>query len=128
MRALRFAGIVAAAGALFAACYKPQPEVLTLNGSIVTIDNRSAEEWTDVEIWLNTHFRMTAKSIPAHGRLQSPLNFFVAGFGQHFDYNRMQIRDLRLTATLPGGKRFEVKKAFEQDGLTGALSGLAKKK
>jgi hypothetical protein len=53
---------------------------------------------------------------------------FVAGFGQHFIFSRMQVRDLRLTATLPDGKPLEIKKEFEQDGLTGALVGMSKKK
>src|SRR5262245_53885726 len=119
---------IVAAAVLSAACYKPPPETLTLNGSMLTIDNHSADEWSNVEVWLNTHFRITTKSIPPRGRLQSPLNYFVAGFGQHFDYNRMQIRDLRLTATLPDGKRIEIKKEFEGDGLKGALAGFAKKK
>jgi hypothetical protein len=125
MRSLAVALTLAATAA---ACYKPPPEPLTLNGSMLTIDNPSSQEWSNVEVWLNTHYRITTKSIPPHGRLQSPLNFFVAGFGQHFEYARMQVKDLRLTATLPDGKRLEVKKAFERDGLSGVLAGMAKKK
>jgi hypothetical protein len=131
MRAPRVLVAIAAAAAL-SACSKPAPEALTLNGSTLTIDNHSKEEWTNVEVRLNTHFRITTQSIPARGRFFSPLNYFVAGFGaggaQRFDYNRMQIRDLRLTATTPDGKRIEIKKEFEGDGLKGALAGLAKKK
>jgi hypothetical protein len=127
MRPLTVACALAVAVAV-SACYKPPPETLTLSGSMLTIDNRSKQEWSNVEVWLNTYYRITAQSIPAGGRLQAPLNFFVAGLGQRFNYDKMQIRDLRLTATLPDGKRIEVKKDFEGDGLKGALSGMAKKR
>ena len=45
---------------------------------------------------------MTTPSIPPGGRFQAPLDTFVAGFGQRFDFSRMQVKDLRLTAKLPG--------------------------
>ena len=41
-----------------------------------------------------------------------PLDAFVAGFGQRFDYKRTQITDLRLKATLPDGTPLELKKEF----------------
>ena len=50
-----------------------------------------------------------------------PLDTFVAGFGQRFDFHRMQIKDLRLTAKLPDGTPLELKKQFEEGGLAGAL-------
>ena len=55
--------------------------------------------------------------------MQAPLDTFVAGFGQRFDFQRMQVTDLRLTAKLPDGKPLELKKEFEVGGLAGALGG-----
>jgi hypothetical protein len=75
-----------------------------------------------VEIWLNTYYRVTAASIPAGSRFQAPLDTFVAGFGQRFDFRRAQVHDLRLTATLPDGRALEIKKSFQAGGL-GALGG-----
>jgi len=88
---------------------------------MLTVDNRSSEEWKNVQIWLNTYYRVTAPSIPPMGRLQAPLDTFVAGFGQRFQFRRMQIRDLRLTATLPDGKPLEIKKEFASSGGLGAI-------
>ena len=51
---------------------------------------------SDVEIRLNRNHSVRTPSIPAGGRLQVPLDTFVAGFGQRFDYRRMPITDLRL--------------------------------
>ena len=60
--------------------------------------------------------------------MEVPLDMFVAGLGQRFDVRRAPIRDLRLTAKLPDGKPFDLKKEFEGDGLKGALEGIGKKR
>jgi hypothetical protein len=109
--------------ALVAGCSKPPQEPLKLEGNLLTVDNRSSQDWNAVEIWLNTHYRVTTSSIPAGGRFQVPLDAFVAGFGQRFDFRRAQIRDLRLVAKLPDGKPLELKKPFDGSGLAGALGG-----
>jgi|SRR6266850_10473 len=121
MRAL----IVGVAIAVMAAgCSTKGPEdPLKLDGNLLTVDNRSSQEWTAVEIWLNTHYRVTTNSIPAGGRFQVPLDAFVAGFGQRFNFKRQQIVDLRLAAKLPDGKPLELKKQFEAGGLAGMLGG-----
>jgi hypothetical protein len=103
-----------------AACSRPAVEPLKLDGNMLTVDNQSKTDWTNVEIWVNTYYRMKTGSIPAGGRFQAPLDTFVAGFGQRFDFRRAQINDLRLTATLPDGTPLEIKKEFVVGGL-GAL-------
>ena len=116
-------------GALASACSSPPPlEPMTLKGGMLTVDNRTRQNWANVEVWLNTHYRMQFRDIPAGGRMQAPLDFFVAGFGQHFSFNKQQVRDLRLTAKLPDGTTFESKKQFELDGLDSVLRDMAKKK
>jgi hypothetical protein len=119
MRAL-LAGLLVAAAA--AGCSKPPSDPLQLDGNILTVDNRTSTDWTNVEIWLNRSYRITAPLIPAKTRFQAPLDTFVAGFGQRFDHRRAQVKDLRLMATLPDGRPFELKKQFEVGGL-GALAG-----
>ena len=107
-----------------AACRQSPPiEPLKLDGNMLTVDNQSKAEWTGVQIWLNRNHSVRMASIPAGGRLNVPLDAFVAGFGQRFNYRRTQITDLRLTATLPDGKPLELKKAFTVGGLEGAFGG-----
>jgi hypothetical protein len=121
MRALIVAVAIAAAAA---GCSTRRPEEpLKLEGNLLTVDNRSSKAWTAVEIWLNTHYRVTTNSIPAGGRFQVPLDAFVAGFGQRFNFKRQQIVDLRLAAKLPDGTPLELKKQFEAGGLAGMLGG-----
>ena len=115
--------LLAAAALSIAGCRTPPIEPLKLEGNLLTIDNRSSRDWVNVEVWLNTYYRVTAKSIPAGGRAQMPLDTFVAGFGQRFNFRRAQITDLRLTAKLPDGTPLELKKQFTQGGLAGAFGG-----
>jgi hypothetical protein len=117
------AGLVICLAAI-AGCRERKPvEPLTLEGNMLTVENRSSNDWNDVEIWLNRNHRVRTRSIAAGGRLQIPLDTFVAGFGQRFDYRRTQITDLRLTAKLADGSPIEVKKEFVVGGLEGALGG-----
>jgi len=117
----RLLGCAVLAASAAAGCRTPPDEPLKLERNLLTVDNRSSRDWTNVEIWLNTYYRITTSSVPAGGRLQAPLDTFVAGFGQRFDFHRMMVRDLRLTAKLPDGTPFELKKQFEVGGLAGAL-------
>jgi hypothetical protein len=118
------AALVLALAALdAAACRKPPEDPLKLERNLLTVTNQSDTDWSGVEVWLNTYYRITTSSIPAGGRFQAPLDTFVAGYGQRFDFRRMQIKDLRLNAKLPDGKPFELKKRFEVGGLAGALGG-----
>jgi hypothetical protein len=106
-----------------AGCTKVPGEPLELERNMLTVSNRSSQDWTNVEVWLNTYYRVTTSSVRAGSRFQAPLDTFVAGFGQRFDFHRAQVRDLRLTAKLPDGTPLELKKRFEVGGLAGALGG-----
>ena len=100
-----------------AGCSKPPVDPLQLDSNFVTVINETANDWSHVEIWLNTYYRQMADVIPSRGRFQAPLDTFVAGFGQRFDFHRMQVRDLRLSARTPDGRPFELKKEFPAGGL-----------
>src|SRR5205823_239786 len=73
------------------ACHKTPLEPLRVEGNMLTVDNQTDAEWTNVEIWVNTHYRMITKSVPAHSRFQAPLDTFVEGFGHRFDFKRQQL-------------------------------------
>jgi hypothetical protein len=104
-----------------ASCGQPEIEPLKLDGNALTVDNRTKQAWTSVDIWLNHYYRVQAREIPAGGRFQAPLDAFVEGYGRRFDFHAAQVRDLRLTAKLPDGSPIEIKKAFEAGGLAGSL-------
>ena len=102
-------------------CSNPPPEPLQLERNKLTVLNTSKDEWTNVEIWLNRYFQARAPSIPAGGRLDAPLDRFMSGYGQPFDYRRIQVTELTLTAKRPDGTPLELKMKFQKPGLAGAL-------
>jgi hypothetical protein len=112
---------VAAVGAT--RCSSPPREAMLLEGNMLTVDNRSLQDWNGVEIYLNTYYRITTSTIRAGSRFQAPLDVFVAGFGQRFDLRRMPVRSLKLVAKLPDGQPMELNKQFELSGLAGTLGG-----
>ena len=103
------------------ACRTVEIEPLKLEGNLLTVDNRSSHDWTDVDIAINRYFHVGTARIQAGGRAQVTLDSFVGGFGRCFNYRQIQITDLRLTAKLPDGKRLELNKEFTVGGLAGAL-------
>ena len=118
-RALAIAALVLSSG-----CRTIEPEAITLERNLITVDNRSSEDWQHVEIWLNTYYPVTKDAVPAKSRFQAPLDTFVAGYGQRFDWRRAPVRAVRLTATRAGGKPLELTKQFDSAaGLAGALGG-----
>jgi hypothetical protein len=118
--------LVVVIAATCASCYKAPLEPLRLEGNMLTVDNQTTADWSNVEIWVNTHYRMITKSVPAHSRFQAPLDTFVEGFGHRFDFKRQQVRDVRMTAKLPDGTPLELKMPFTEDGLAGIKLGAKK--
>lgn len=121
MKRLLFAVIVGAVAAS-AACERARP-VLNLDGNRLTIYNDTNEEWREVEVILNYHFRIQPKNIEPDGIVQAPLDIFVAGYGQRFNFKTMQVTDLVLKAKRPGGEPVEVRYEFRKGGLEEALGG-----
>jgi hypothetical protein len=90
--------------AAWAACRQaPQQRPITIADNVVTVQNASTEQWQNVEVWLNYHYRVTTPSMPAGQRLGIPLNVFVAGFGQRFDVRRQVVQTIQVKATTGSG-------------------------
>jgi hypothetical protein len=106
-----------------ARCSSPPPEPLRLEGNMLTVNNATSQDWNDVRIFLNTYYRAVTPKIAARSQFKAPLDVFVEGYGRRFDFNRTQIRALRLTATLPGGEPLVLDKPFQLSGVAGALGG-----
>jgi hypothetical protein len=113
---------------VLAGCAKPREETLRLDGNLLTIDNHTDEPWSHVEVWINQNFRATAPALPAHGRINATLDGFTSGFGQRFDFRRMQIHDLRVKATLPDGTIIEIAKPLSGGALADTVKGVGGKR
>jgi hypothetical protein len=121
MKHVLLAALVSAAAV--AACAEPSRPALHLDGNRLTIYNDTDETWQNVEVFLNHHFRIQPKDVEPDGIVQAPLDIFVAGYGQRFNFKTMQITDLRLKAKRPNGEPFEVRYQFSKGGLEDALGG-----
>jgi hypothetical protein len=116
---------VALSAALFTACAAPpRVDPLRLDGNLLTAQNQSGHDWTNVEIWINRQFRVTVSKLQAGQVYRAPLDHFVTGYGQQFRFSQMQIRDVRMMATEPDGTRVEVHKQFGSDSLSDTLKGI----
>lgn len=115
-------------GCTIACREKPKTDAITLDSNFVTVDNRTNQEWRNVEVWLNHYYRATAPAIPAGSRFQAPLSVFVDGYARRFNFKTMQIRDVRLTATLPDGQKLAIEKPLQQTGLDHTLGQAVGKK
>jgi len=124
----RILAIAAAGLALTAACRSRPVEALQLNGSQLTVVNHSGAEWRDVEVWINRQFRVTTPLILSNQAYHAALDHFVTGYGQRFNFSRMQITDVRLNAKGPDGAPFEIVKQFQGNPLSDALKGVGGKR
>lgn len=109
---------------LAASCSGRRVEVLQLDGNLLTVVNHSGGDWTEVEVWINRQFRVTTPRIVNDQAYRAALDHFVTGYGQRFNFSRMQIKDVRLNAHGPDGAAFEIVKQFAGNPLTDALKGM----
>ena len=124
----RAIGILAVCWALAGCSAGKPPEPLRLEGNLLTVNNSTAEDWTNVEIFVNTYYRMVTPKIAARGQFKAPLDVFVEGYGRRFDFGRTQIRAVRLTAKLPDGRDLALDMPFQQNGIVGVAGALGGKK
>ncbi len=92
------------AGLGSAGCGSAPPEPIAFEGRAVVVTNLTADEWQNVEVWLNDHYRVTKSRMPPGERFSIPLSAFVAGFGQRFDPARQPFRGIEVSASAPGGR------------------------
>ena len=93
-----------------AGCVNIPPDPLQLDRGMLTVDNQTASDWNNVEIWINRYYRVTVPTIAAHARFQVPLDAFVSGYAQRFDIHKAVIKDLQLTAKQPDGTPVSIKR------------------
>jgi hypothetical protein len=94
------AGVITIAAV--AACV-PKPDPIQVHGNRIAVQNQTSSDWREVEVWVNDHYRATAKTVLAGGRLDIPLRNLVAGFGQRFDPVRQPVSGIEVTAESADG-------------------------
>ena len=115
---------------LLAACSKaPEVEPFKLEGKRLTVNNLSKDTWKDVRIQINRQYLVQVPEILAGQRFDVSLDAFLDVYGNHFYYQRQQIKDVHLTAKAAGGADVDTHMEFTRTGLDGlADTGVFKKK
>jgi hypothetical protein len=80
----RLAAVLALVSLVLAAgCSEPPPPVSVSEG-MVTVLNQTDQDWKDVLITVNDHFRGVVPTLKAQGRANAPLAQFDTGHGQRW--------------------------------------------
>lgn len=99
------AALVAAALLIvLAACTSEERRPIVVARDHITVINMTTATWTDVEVWLNDHYRVQARELVPGQRLDVPIGVFIAGFGQRFDVKRQSPFGVEVTARGSDGK------------------------
>jgi hypothetical protein len=102
------------------ACTSPPPiDPLRLEGSRLTVNNRTPDSWNNVEIKINQQYRVVVPQILPGQRFDATLEAFLDVYGNHFRYTHQQVKDVHLTAKLPNGQPVDLSMDPARSGLDG---------
>ena len=106
----RTAGWTAAAGLLLvlAACAKPLPPPIQFSGNRMSVVNQTSQPWTNVEVWMNNHYRVTLPRLEAGQRFDVPLDAFVAGNGHRFQPKNQSVTGVQVLAKSADGSSVKI--------------------
>jgi len=93
----------AVCGMLLSVACEERPEPILVQHTQLTVHNQTRQEWHDIQIWVNDHYRVLVRSIAAGQRFRVPLDTFVAGWGQRFDPARQVVQGVEVTALTADG-------------------------
>ena len=95
-----------------AAACSPPPPPISVGEGMVTVVNQTDQDWKDVLITVNDHFRGFVPVLKANGRANAPLNQFTTGYGQRWP-SGTPVRTVDVAAKNPDGT--EVKLTFGRE-------------
>jgi hypothetical protein len=111
------------------ACASTPPiDPLRLEGDRLTVNNRTPDAWSEVEIKINRQYRVVVPQILAGQRFDASLEAFLDVYGNHFRYVHQQVKDVHLTAKLPNGQPVDLTMDFHRGGLDGLADAMKKGK
>lgn len=87
-------------------CDRAQPDIVVESGAIL-VRNQSAENWTNVRIWVNDYYSGTVSEIRAGSFLREPVTRFIAAQGQRLK-STTPITSVVVLGTTPAGASVRV--------------------
>ena len=86
-----------------------------MEGDIVVVENQTKQEWRNVVITVNDHFRGGSPALAPGARLTAPLSGFQTAFGQRFDRAHQGVAKIEVAATDAGGAPVALTWAGDRD-------------
>jgi hypothetical protein len=90
--------------AALAACSKDERQAIVVQKDRISVFNLTDAAWTDVDVWLNDHYRVQAAGLVPGQRLDIPIGVFIAGYGQRFDNRRQAPFGVEVDARRADGR------------------------
>jgi hypothetical protein len=90
-------------GVIQVAC-KPRPGPIEVHDNVVAIQNQTPQDWRNVVVTVNDHFRGGVSALAAGSRMAAPLSQFQTAFGQRYDVSRQFVFRVEVTATDANGE------------------------
>jgi hypothetical protein len=112
MRMLRRLSVLVLLAPLVAAACSTPPPPISVEDGMVTVLNQTDQDWKDVLITVNDHFRGFVPVLKAQGRANAPLHQFTTGFGQRW-VGGTPVRTIDVVAKSADGK--DVKLTFGRE-------------
>jgi hypothetical protein len=95
-----------------AGCSTPPPPI-SVGENMVTVLNQTDQDWKDVLITVNDHFRGVVPVLKAEGRANAPLSQFTTGYGQRW-VTGTPVRTIDVTAKNGDGTEVKLSWGREQ--------------
>ncbi len=89
-------------------CGGETPEPIQINGNRLSVFNQTKSQWSNVEVWMNNHYRVTLPKLEAGQRFDVPLDAFVAGNGHRFQPQHQRPEGIQVLAKSADGKDVKI--------------------
>jgi hypothetical protein len=79
------------------------PRRIQVRANDVVVQNQTPLAWSNIEVWVNDHYRGVVASLSPGQVLNVPLDNLVAAYGQRFDVHRQAVYGVLVTARASDG-------------------------
>lgn len=98
----------ALAVAVLAQCGGEPPKPIQFSEGRLSVFNLTQHRWTNVEVWMNNHYRVTLPRLEAGQRFDVPLDAFVAGNGHRFQPKNQSVTGIQVLAKSADGTNVKI--------------------
>ena len=99
---------VVIAVAALVSCSVETPEPIQISGNRLMVVNQTPHRWSNVEVWMNNHYRVTLPRLEAGQRFDVPLDAFVAGNGHRFQPKNQRVDGIQVLAKSADGTAVKI--------------------